>query len=77
MSQDKLATVRKLLAMAEADGLTDEARETYNTKARELIAQYGVPVRNVSPAANGDDLAGLRLGGFELVVGPAGGAEFS
>jgi catechol 2,3-dioxygenase-like lactoylglutathione lyase family enzyme len=37
-----LGRVRKLLAMAEADGLTDEARETYNTKAAELIAQYGI-----------------------------------
>jgi len=37
-----LGRVRKLLAMAEADGLTDAARETYNAKAAELIAQYGI-----------------------------------
>jgi hypothetical protein len=37
-----LGRVRKLLAMAEADGLPDEARETYNAKAAELIAQYGI-----------------------------------
>jgi hypothetical protein len=37
-----LSRIRKLLAMAEADGLPDEARETYNAKAAELIAQYGI-----------------------------------
>jgi hypothetical protein len=37
-----LGRVRKLLAMAEAEGLTDAARETYNAKAAELIAQYGI-----------------------------------
>lgn len=37
-----LGRVRKLLAMAEADELPDEARETYNAKAAELIAQYGI-----------------------------------
>jgi catechol 2,3-dioxygenase-like lactoylglutathione lyase family enzyme len=37
-----LSRVRKLLAMAEADGLPQEARETYNAKAAELIAQYGI-----------------------------------
>ncbi len=42
MAQDTLGKIRKLLAMAEADGLTDEARETYNAKARDLIAQYGI-----------------------------------
>jgi hypothetical protein len=37
-----LGRIRKLLAMAEAEGLTDAARETYNTKAAELIARYGI-----------------------------------
>ena len=37
-----LGRVRKLLAMAEAEGLTEAARETYNAKAAELIAQYGI-----------------------------------
>jgi hypothetical protein len=37
-----LGRVRKLLAMAESEGLTDAARETYNAKAAELIAQYGI-----------------------------------
>lgn len=37
-----LSRIRKLLAMAEADGLPEEARETYNAKAAELIAQYGI-----------------------------------
>lgn len=43
MDQDAaLEKIRKLLAMAEADGLADEARESYTAKAAELIAQYGV-----------------------------------
>ncbi|MBX6388412.1 MAG: DUF2786 domain-containing protein [Frankia sp.] len=37
-----LGRVRKLLAMAEAEGLTEEARQSYNAKAAELIAQYGI-----------------------------------
>jgi hypothetical protein len=37
-----LSRIRKLLAMAEAEGLGDAARETYNAKAAALIAQYGV-----------------------------------
>ena len=37
-----LSRIRKLLAMAEAEGLSDAARETYNAKAATLIAQYGV-----------------------------------
>ncbi len=41
-SDGLLGRVRKLLAMAEADGLPEEARETYNAKAAELIAQYGI-----------------------------------
>ncbi|EFC80074.1 DUF2786 domain-containing protein [Parafrankia sp. EUN1f] len=42
MAVDKLEKVRKLLAMAEAEDLTDAARESYNAKAAELIAQYGI-----------------------------------
>jgi Protein of unknown function (DUF2786) len=41
-SDAKLNTIRKLLAMAEAEGLTDAARETYTAKAADLIAQYGI-----------------------------------
>ncbi|CAO5164501.1 DUF2786 domain-containing protein [Frankia sp. AiPs1] len=37
-----LGRVRKLLAMAEAEGLPEVARESYNVKAAELIAQYGI-----------------------------------
>jgi hypothetical protein len=37
-----LGRIRKLLAMAEADGLTEAARDSYNAKAAELIAQYGI-----------------------------------
>ncbi|MCK9894649.1 DUF2786 domain-containing protein [Frankia sp. AgB32] len=37
-----LSRVRKLLAMAEAEGLTEATREAYNSKAVELIAQYGI-----------------------------------
>ncbi len=43
MEQDaQLDRVRKLLAMAEAEELTEAARESYNAKAAELIAQYGI-----------------------------------
>jgi len=54
MSQDKLARVRKLLAMAEAEGLSEEARENYNAKARELIAQYGIDEALLAASASGD-----------------------
>lgn len=37
-----LARIRKLLAMAEAEGLPEAARDSYNAKAAELIAQYGI-----------------------------------
>ncbi|EFC79145.1 DUF2786 domain-containing protein [Parafrankia sp. EUN1f] len=37
-----LTRIRKLLAMAEDDAITTEARETYNRKAAELIARYGI-----------------------------------
>jgi hypothetical protein len=37
-----LDKIRKLLAMAEAEGLAPEARDTYNEKASQLIAQYGI-----------------------------------
>ncbi|ONH60401.1 aromatic acid decarboxylase [Frankia sp. CcI49] len=37
-----LTRIRKLLAMAEDEAITAEARETYNRKAAELIARYGI-----------------------------------
>ncbi|KDA41614.1 DUF2786 domain-containing protein [Frankia sp. BMG5.23] len=37
-----LDKIRKLLAMAEADGISEQARESYNLKAAELIARYGI-----------------------------------
>ncbi|SBW27695.1 DUF2786 domain-containing protein [Protofrankia symbiont of Coriaria ruscifolia] len=37
-----LGKIRKLLAMAEAEGLPEQARESYNDKAADLIAQYGI-----------------------------------
>ncbi|KJE22029.1 Protein of unknown function (DUF2786) [Frankia torreyi] len=46
-----LGRVRKLLAMAEAEGLTEAARETYNVKAAELIAQYGIDRALIEEAA--------------------------
>jgi hypothetical protein len=42
MADEKLETIRKLLAMAEGEGLADEARESYSRKAEELIAKYGI-----------------------------------
>jgi len=41
-SDDLLARIRKLLDMAEATELTNEARDSYNAKAAQLIAKYGV-----------------------------------
>src|SRR5215470_12864243 len=41
-SDTMLSRVRKLLAMAEDESLTEQARESYNAKAAELIAQYGI-----------------------------------
>lgn len=38
----KLERIRKLLAMAEAEELTLEARDSYNAKAAKLIAEYGI-----------------------------------
>lgn len=37
-----LGRARKLLAMAEDEGLTPEARDAYNAKAAQLIAEYGI-----------------------------------
>lgn len=59
-----LGRVRKLLAMAEAEGLPDAARESYNAKAAELIAQYGIDralIEDGSPTgpAAGDIVMGI------------------
>jgi Protein of unknown function (DUF2786) len=48
---DKLERVRKLLAMAEAEELTPEARDAYNAKAAHLIAEYGIDVALLGEAA--------------------------
>jgi len=37
-----LSRVRKLLAMAEAEELSEQARLSYNAKAADLIARYGI-----------------------------------
>jgi hypothetical protein len=37
-----LSRVRKLLAMAESEELSEQARESYNAKAADLIARYGI-----------------------------------
>lgn len=61
-----LGRIRKLLAMAEAEGLTEAARETYNAKAAALIAQYGV-----DRALLEDDQPGtFAAADLELVVDP-------
>ncbi|MCM3887236.1 DUF2786 domain-containing protein [Frankia sp. R82] len=57
-----LGRVRKLLAMAEAEGLAEAAREAYNVKAAELIAQYGIDRALVEEAAP------RRVGAADLVV---------
>lgn len=49
-----LERVRKLLAMAEADVLEEPARQAYNAKAAELIAQYGIDRALVEAAAPHD-----------------------
>lgn len=57
-----LGRVRKLLAMAEAEGLTEAARETYNAKAAELIAQYGIDRALV------EESGPTRVGAADLVL---------
>ncbi len=57
-----LGRVRKLLAMAEAEGLAEAAREAYNIKAAELIAQYGIDRALVEEAAPS------RVAAADLVV---------
>jgi len=54
-----LDKIRKLLAMAEAEEITDQARESYNLKAAQLIARYGIDqarldARQKHPASAGD-----------------------
>nr|MDT0664320.1 DUF2786 domain-containing protein [Micromonospora sp. DSM 115978] len=61
-----LSRIRKLLAMAEAEGLGDAARETYNAKAAALIAQYGVD-RALLEASQPGAFAAADL---DLVVDP-------
>jgi hypothetical protein len=41
-NRDQFARIRKLLAMAEDEGLSDAARDAYNAKAADLIAKYGI-----------------------------------
>ncbi|KPM57749.1 aromatic acid decarboxylase [Frankia sp. CcI49] len=53
-----LGRVRKLLAMAEAEGLPEAARENYNAKAAELIAQYGIDRALVEDGAPAGAVAG-------------------
>ncbi len=53
-----LGKIRKLLAMAEAEGLTEQARESYNDKAADLIAQYGIDRALLEEAAPTRAVAG-------------------
>ena len=61
-----LGRIRKLLAMAEAEGLGDAARETYNAKAAALIAQYGVDRALLEDSQPGT----FAAADLELVVDP-------
>jgi hypothetical protein len=79
-----LDKIRKLLAMAESDSITDEARESYNLKAAELIARYGIDqarleARQERPATAGDILLDLdppyardKLGLLSSIAVPLG-----
>ncbi|MCK9901086.1 DUF2786 domain-containing protein [Frankia sp. Cpl3] len=60
-----LGRVRKLLAMAEAEGLPDAARENYNAKAAELIAQYGIDRALLEDAAPAGAVAGDVVMGID------------
>lgn len=42
MNQDKIETVRKLLAKAGASGTTEAEREAFTAKATELMIKYGI-----------------------------------
>lgn len=54
----KLSTVRKLLAKAEDPGVTPAEAETYNAKAAELIAQYGIDRAQLTETDPGSDAIG-------------------
>ncbi|OAA20889.1 Protein of unknown function (DUF2786) [Frankia sp. EI5c] len=60
-----LGRVRKLLAMAEAEGLPEAARENYNAKAAELIAQYGIDRALIEDAAPAGAVAGDVVMGID------------
>lgn len=59
MSHDKLETVRKLLAKAER-ALTEAEAETYNAKARELMARHGIDAALLAAAGEQTDNMDVR-----------------
>jgi hypothetical protein len=56
-----LATVRKLLAKAEDPAATPQEAETYNAKASDLMADYGIDRALLAAADPDSDLVGDRV----------------
>jgi hypothetical protein len=62
MSDQLLDRVRKLLAKAEDPGVTEAEAESYNTKAAELIARYGIDrAMLAADRAEADEITQLDL----------------
>lgn len=58
-----LARVRKLLAKAEDPAVTEAEAESYNTKAAELIARYGIDRAMLAAADAGtDEITTIKIG---------------
>ncbi len=57
----KLATIRSLLAQAEDPAATEAEAETYNRKAAQLIAQYGIDAAMLAETAPESDPVGDRV----------------
>jgi hypothetical protein len=56
-----LATVRKLLAKAEDPAATPQEAETYNAKASDLMADYGIDRALLAAADPDTDVVGDRV----------------
>ncbi|WP_370944734.1 DUF2786 domain-containing protein [Amycolatopsis sp. cg5] len=57
-----LAKVRKLLAKAEDPGVTEAEADSYNTKAAELIARYGIDTAILADSgARADEITTIKI----------------
>lgn len=57
----KLAIIRSLLAQAEDPAATEAEAESYNRKAAQLIAQYGIDAAMLAEETPGSDVVGDRM----------------